>query len=47
MPDLDDEEEVDLGDDDTADDDVFIEDEDEDDAAVPGIRVEREDDREA
>lgn len=47
VPDLDDEEDVDLGDDDSADDDVFIDDEDEDEESVPGIRVEREDDREA
>lgn len=47
VPDLDDDEEVELSDDDSTDDDVFIDDEDEDDDAVPGIRVEREDDREA
>lgn len=38
---------VDLEDDDTSDDDVFIDDEDEDEGAVPGIRVEIEDDNES
>lgn len=43
VPDLSDDD-VDLDDDDSDDDDVFLDDEDEDDEAVPGIRVELEDD---
>ncbi|WP_417671578.1 TIGR02300 family protein [Roseibium sp.] len=43
VPDIDGDD-VDLEDDDDGEDDVFIDDEDEDDEAVPGIRVEVDDD---